>query len=333
MSALNGTTTPDDINQLRTDYELDGGRLFRKTKDGPKWVVPTGVRWRMLKATHDDRGHYGFEKTLQQLQQRFWFPRMRNYAKSYLSACIECCFNKRQGGATEGQLHFSETVPIPFRTIHLDHVGPFPKSSRGNIHVLGIADEFSKYVQLRAVKSTKTLPVIMMLRDMSTTFGFPLRIVTDRGTAFTSKAFTEFCKTNNIQHILNAVRTPRANGQIERVNQSLNTFLRTTTNDAKKWDVELTKLQWVINFQINKTTGCCPNDVVFRFKPRDLLQNRVMAILSESDPSENPNLQTNSKLFGWRLGPSRKHRSFHWGFPQAGASLSWPIRDRPGTQQ
>lgn len=51
VAALNGTTTPEDINQLQFDYMLDGGRLFRKTKDGPQCVVPVGVRWRMLKAT------------------------------------------------------------------------------------------------------------------------------------------------------------------------------------------------------------------------------------------------------------------------------------------
>lgn len=142
VSALKGSTEADDIKQLRTDYELEGGRLFRKVGADRKWVVPSGVRWRMLKTAHDDRGHFGLEKTLEHIKKRFWFPRMTNYTKSYLSSCIDCCYNKRPGGASEGQLHVSETVPVPFRTIHLDHLGPFPKSGRGNTYVLGIADEF-----------------------------------------------------------------------------------------------------------------------------------------------------------------------------------------------
>ncbi|XP_049315779.1 uncharacterized protein LOC125779181 [Bactrocera dorsalis] len=44
----------------------------------------------------------------------------------------------------------------------------------------------------------------------------PERIISDRGTAFTSKAFQKFCNENNVKHILNAVRTPRANGHAER---------------------------------------------------------------------------------------------------------------------
>lgn len=318
VNALNGSgsSTTDDVRQLKTDYELDGGRLFRKTKDGPKWYVPAGVRWRMLKAAHDDRGHYGLEKTLQQLKQGLWFPRMRNYTKSYLTSCVECCYNKRPGGTSEGQLHISETVPIPFHTIHLDHVGPFTKSSRGNTHVLGIADAFSKHVQLKAVKSTKTAPVLNMLREMANTFGFAHRIVTDRGTAFTSKAFKDFCEENSIQHIQNAVRTPRANGQIERINQNINTYLRTTTVEAKKWDATLHKLQWAINTQLNNTTGCCPNDVIFRFKAKDVLQNKVMAVLSDAETTEpivpSPN-EIAAKIFeaksAWKRRYDDQHRA------------------------
>lgn len=243
VQVLRGAVMADDEKQIRVDYELEGNRLFRKVGAERKWVVPAGVRWRMLKSAHDDRGHFGLEKTVQNLQQQFWFPRMRNYAKSYIASCIECGYNKRPGGTPEGRLHVSETVPIPFRTVHIDHLGPFPKSGRGNIHVIGIADQFSKYVMVKAVQSTKTQPVLIMLREVSSIFGLPTRIISDRGTAFTSRAFTDYCDANNIQHIQNAVRTPRANGQIERINQSIGMFLRTTTNDARKWDVRLKELQ------------------------------------------------------------------------------------------
>lgn len=96
-------------------------------------------------------------------------------------------------------------------------------------------------------------------------------IVTDRGTAFTSKTFIEYCKSNAIQHILNAVRTPRANGQIERANQVVLMHLRTTTEKSTDWDKKLRNLQFTINYHINKTLKCSPNDVIFTYKLRDVL--------------------------------------------------------------
>lgn len=151
------------------------------------------------------------------------------------------------------------------------------------MYVVGVADEFSKYVLVKALKSTTTQSVVAIMRQMSGVFGLPLRIVSDRGTAFTSRGFANYCVENEIQHIQDAVRTPRANGQIERVNKTIGTFLRTTTENVKKWDVKLGDLQWAINSQINKTSNCSPHDVIFRYNPRDLLQNRVMAVLSRTD--------------------------------------------------
>ena len=155
----------------------------------------------------------------QQIQRDFWFLRMRNYVKDYISAFIECCYNKKPTGSIEGPMHINKTIAIPFRTINIDHLGPFPRSGRGNQYIIGISDSFSKYLVIKPVKTTKTLPVINMINELTCYFGLPTRIVTDRGTAFTSKTFIEYCKSNAIQHILNAVRTPRANGQIERANQ------------------------------------------------------------------------------------------------------------------
>lgn len=281
FAVLKGELKNDDENQLRTDYEIESGRLYRKVNAKLKWVVPAAVRWRIVKSAHDDRGHFGLEKTLANITKDFWFRRMRSYVKGYLAACVECAYNKRPGGTTEGRLHVSATIPIPFRTIHVDHLGPFPKSTKGNCYVVGIADSFSKYVVIKPVKTTNTKSVLIILNELTNYFGVPSRIVTDRGTAYSSKSFADYCVKNDITHIQNAVRTPRANGQIERVNQTINRYLRCVTLDARKWDTSLNDLQWIVNSQVNKTNGCSPNEVVFRFKVRDRLCNKILDVLQE----------------------------------------------------
>lgn len=125
-----------------------------------------------------------------------------------------------------------------------------------------------------------------MLDELTEYFGLPLRIVSDRGTAYTSKAFAEFCESYNIQHIQTAVRTPRANGQIERINGMMSTYLRTETEDRRKWDQNLKKFQWIINSQPNKTSGCCPNEIIFTYRLRDKLQNELVAALRDETDEE-----------------------------------------------
>jgi len=41
-------------------------------------------------------------------------------------------------------------------------------------------------------------------------------MISDRGTTFTSDKFKTFADDESVQHVLVAVGTPRANGQIER---------------------------------------------------------------------------------------------------------------------
>jgi len=170
-------------SQIKTDYVICKSRLYRKTDDGNKLVIPQAIRWRVTKCNHDEAGHFGTEKTFERLKRYFWFPRMRGYIKSYIASCPECCVNKVEGGKSEGELYLQEVVPIPFRTIIIDHVGPFIRSKTGNCHILVVVCAFTKYTFLIPTRSTKTTPVIKALKQIFCVFGQPVRLISDRGTS------------------------------------------------------------------------------------------------------------------------------------------------------
>lgn len=48
----------DDVTDIKGNFKLKNGRLFRITTDGDRWVVPKGVRWQVVKTNHDDIGHF-----------------------------------------------------------------------------------------------------------------------------------------------------------------------------------------------------------------------------------------------------------------------------------
>lgn len=126
----------NSVKQTDSDYVMQSGRLHRKVDGQKKLVIPQLVRWRITGACHDDAGHFGLEKTTDRIRTNFWFPRIRRYVKSYIAAYPDCCLNKVKGGKSENQLHVMEVLPIPFRCINVDHLGPFPKSKRGNFYII-----------------------------------------------------------------------------------------------------------------------------------------------------------------------------------------------------
>jgi len=106
-------------------------------------------------------------------------------------------------------------------TIHVDHLGPLEKTARNYRHVLVVINAFTKFIRVYPCKSTATDESIRYLRDYFRAYSKPKRLISDRGTCFTSDTFKEFLKNENIQHIFVAVSTPRANDQVERFNRTI----------------------------------------------------------------------------------------------------------------
>ena len=266
------------------NYCLRDGRVYRITIKGTLWVVPKGMRQQVVKAAHDNLGHFGVEKTLHRLCENYWFPRMRNYVEQYIACCIPCLYNKRNSGKKEGFLRPIPKGVEPLNIFHVDHLGPFPKSKKGNCYLIVGIDAFTKFTFLRAVKNTKTKYVIEYFRDIFATYGTPKALISDQGSSFTSKKFISFCKQNNIRNIFNAVATPRANGQVERLNRTVLSALLPSILEEELWDEQVRSVQFAINNVINKSTGKTASQLMFGFTPRnssdDLLKDEVSKIPS-----------------------------------------------------
>ncbi|KAJ8913777.1 hypothetical protein NQ315_002683 [Exocentrus adspersus] len=226
------------------------------------------MRQQVVRAAHDEQGHFGTEKTLQRLCRHYWFPRMKEYVEKYIKCCISCLYTKKPSGAQEGYLHPIEKVAVPFHTVHIDHLGPFPKSRHGKEYLITLVDSFTKYIVLKAVKTTATRFVIVFLLDTFCHYGLPARFICDQGSCFTSKRFKEFCREKNIKLIFNAVATPRANGQNERFNRTILSALLATTPEENQWDEHVSHIQFAINTAVSKATGKTPFELLYGYQPR-----------------------------------------------------------------
>lgn len=270
-----------DTKQYFNDYILKDKKLYRKLPEGPKWVVPKTNRWQICKLCHDDIGHFGLDKTLMKIKENYWFAGMRRFVKKYVQACLNCIYYKVPSGRKPGYLHPIDKVNIPFHTIHLDHLGPFVKSEKNNTHILVIVDGFSKFTIIEPVRSTKTKYVIRAMTDLINIFGVPDRVISDRGSAFTSHTMKTFCAEFGIKHVLNAVATPRANGQCERFNRTILSSLAAMNGgfEDEKWDMHVKTVQRGLNGTVHRVLGKTPSEVLFGCKPRSIPESILLGAL------------------------------------------------------
>lgn len=256
--------------ELHKSYVLKDKRIYRKSKDGLKWMVPKNARRQILTYYHDGAGHLALEKTIEAIGHRYWFPSMRKYVKNYILACLGCLYNKKPSGKTPGSLHSIEKKDIPMDTLHIDHLGPFVKSVKKNCYVIVAIDAFTKFTFIKPVANTKCSLVIKFLNEIIKMFGVPRRIICDRGSAYTSKNFTKYCEEFGIKRVLCATATPRANGQVERMNKVILASINASTDNEDRWDDCIDRVQWGINTTVNSTTGKSPYEILMGYRPRGM---------------------------------------------------------------
>lgn len=274
-----GDANPDILN----NYKINNERLYRITLHGDRLAVPQVARWKLLQKFHDGMGHCGLKRCEEALKAKYWFPKMTKFIKKYVTSCLDCAFRKGHYGKLEGMLHPIPKPDVPMETVHIDHVGPFPKTTRNNQYILVITDAFSKFVIARLTRTLSSAETVRMLRDVFSMFGFPSTIVSDRGLAFCSRYFKDFAVEKKFKQVLNSVSTPRANGQVERVNRTILDGLKVSSEQGT-WDVKLPDIVFSINNTRHDTTEQVPFELMFKHK------SRVIPDLEESQ--NNSDIET-----------------------------------------
>lgn len=251
------------------DYELVNGIIYKKRGDRLLFVVPRSMRKSLAARYHDLKGHPGLDRASAMLLERYYFPGVRRYLRKHIRACVHCALTKTKTGRQGGEVHPIPPGERPFAHIHVDHTGPFVTSRRKNKYVFVVVDNLTKFVFLQAMKDTKVGSVVRVLEKLVQDFGAPRRIVSDRGTCFTSKKFEDWCMEHGIRHTLNSPWHPQANGQVERVNATLIAVLQASLEDdeGRDWHSQLPKAQRNLNEAPSATTGKSPFELVYGYSP------------------------------------------------------------------
>lgn len=119
-------------------------------------VIPTTLRQRFLQYAHDNplSGHLGRMKTLRRLLETAYWPTVRQDVWMHCRDCATCQKYKPRINKLAGLLQ-STPVVEPGYMLGVDLMGPFPRSSRLNEHLLVVVDYCSKWVEMFPLRSSK----------------------------------------------------------------------------------------------------------------------------------------------------------------------------------
>lgn len=308
-------------------YEMRDGILYRavETRDGDRtsvrklFVVPRAMRKYVVVMCHDRAGHFGVDKTLALIRERYWFPQMVGYVKQHVRVCVECIFNKDFTGRREGLCNPITPERRPFQKLYIDHMGLLPKSGCKE-HIIVVVDGFSKFVLLEAVHTTKDTAVIRLLQKVFARYGLPDVVVTDRGTAFTSNVFVKFLEERAVKHSLTSTQHPQANGQVERMNKEVARLLRTTCvkPDKSDWASRLEIVPNFINRAVAKSTGKAPFEVLHGYLPR--LDNFSTVVDGQQPTVWQPSREVQDRIRG---AIENAQADFKKYYDRTGNAMAW----------
>nr|XP_025617051.1 uncharacterized protein LOC112709377 [Arachis hypogaea] len=128
----------------------------------------------------------------------------------------------------------------------VDLLGPFPVGP-GQVKYLIVAiDYYTKWIEAEPLASISSSNCRkFMWRQVITRFGIPEVVISDNGTQFTDKKFTEFLTGLGIKQRFSSIEHPQTNGQVGSANKIILQGLKKRL-DGKKgaWADELASVLW-----------------------------------------------------------------------------------------
>ena len=278
-------------------YFIEDGILFRKQQPPFPSVpfVPEGrIRADLLKIYHDtptNGAHFGRDKTLRKIQERYYWPNMTADIKNHVDSCLPCAQNNYRRQKPPGSL---KPMPPPegiWRLLSRDFHGPIsPTSTKGNRYIISLTDVLSKFVITKAVKDcSASTAVQFLINDVILKYGTPTGILTDNGTHFTSQLTNKLFESLGVTHLYSTTYHPQTNGQIERFNVTMDGKIAALCNERRtNWDEVLPFVTFNYNTSIHATTKQTPFEMMHGRRaalPFDQ-QNAIISLVQDPQHSE-----------------------------------------------
>ena len=225
-------------------------------------------RWDIIAEHGHNRtlGHGGLDRTLAKLNEvnEVW-PDRTKHVRRYIKMC-PCC---QKMDAIKRVIHsraFTVASYGLWETVSIDFIERLQPDEFGNDMIIVMIDDFSRFTELYATKSTCAEGAADALISFMGRYSTPSHITTDCGANFTSQLIAGLVTRLGVHHHLTVANSKEQNSICERQNKEVIRHLKNLVFDArisKRWSKYLPLVQRIINTAKNSSTGLSPAEIVF----------------------------------------------------------------------
>ncbi|KAM7497180.1 hypothetical protein LguiA_021594 [Lonicera macranthoides] len=283
LSEVSNSWTGDELVQtilaklLSGSNDLSGYTFTNDTLryKGRLYIGVNGdLRQKIIQELHHSGsgGHSRTKATLKRIEQFFYWPNMITDVTKAVKECLICQRSKSEHVPYPGLL---QPLPIPTRPwndIAMDFIEGLPNSDHKN-SILVVIDRFSKYAHFFPLSHPYTAQEVAALffANVHKLHGLPATIVSDRDPIFLSQFWSHLFKLLGTKLCHSTSYHPQTDGQTERLNQCLETFLRCMTSDKpKQWAKWIPLAEWWYNTTYHSSLQLTPFEVVYGYPPPHL---------------------------------------------------------------
>jgi transposase InsO family protein len=269
MEKQTGKERPDHFGEEDSFKILPSG-LWATSRE--KIVVPMEFQKEIMVRYHDHKlaAHMGIEKTLANIRNKYFWPKMARDVRIHVTNCLICA-KRKAAKACKAPLQPFPVAEYLWQLVAMDIVGPVTESYRGNKYILVLMEYVTRYVIAFPLKETTAQTIVKkFIKHVITKEGIPAQILTDQGSNFQSETMAELCKQLGTKQLRTTSYHPQTDGAVERFNQTLGNMLTTHThNNPREWDEHLGYIVAAYNTTPHSSTGDTP---FFLLKGRDAIE-------------------------------------------------------------
>ena len=213
-----------------------------------------------------------------EIRQKYYYPGIAIIVKKWLQGCEICIKDGRipNSSITPELLNLPEWNVGPEDAMQIDLLPNLPASG-GYENIITAMDVFSRYLFAYPVTdatNTKTAKVIIDIMTKHTYW--PTILITDKGTAFTSKLVAEIAQILGIQVKCATTKLQQTTGKLERTHASLKPNLKMASGDYRpQWHKYLSLAVLSYNTTYHATLGCEPSRIFHGRIPYNILDHKL----------------------------------------------------------
>lgn len=214
--------------------------------------------------------HPGKTKTMKLVAERYYWPKMAEFANQFTLACRECSWTNQWTDKTPGLLK-----PLPVGERLWQHVAfdfkKMPKSKNGYDNMFLMVDRFGKRAITRPCHANATAKdaARYYYESVWRYYGTPDTATSDRGSQFVSDFTNELCKLTRVKQNIATTGHAQTDGQSEILNKIYDQRLRPFVSHFQDdWDELLPAMDLAHAILPHETTGISPYELELGQKPR-----------------------------------------------------------------